>query len=203
LQAKIFRLYGTANAVSWNYSYDSLLGLDLTSVTDPLGRTTTYSYDSGHHLTRIQDALGHNTDMTYTAMGQLASVTRYHGTTPLTTTLTYADGDLAAIADPLGRSTQFQVDAAGRVVRIADPLGRITRNEYDGLGRLTAATDPEGNVVHYGYDANGNLTDFTDARINVTLWTYDVRNRPPAPDVRIVRCITHATLRTTRCMIPR
>jgi YD repeat-containing protein len=115
----------------------------------PLARAS--AYDSARHLTRVKDGLGHFTDMSYDGLGQVASVTRYKGGTPLKTSFVYAGGDLVSVIDPLSRSTKFLTDGVGRTLAVTDPLGRITRSEYDGLGRLSAATDAQGNTVRYGY----------------------------------------------------
>ena len=54
---------------------------------------------------------------TYDNRGRLASLTQGTGPDTRTTTLSYnTDGYLNAITDPLGRSTTFTYDAAGRLL---------------------------------------------------------------------------------------
>ncbi len=123
-----------------SYTYDTLG--DLTKVTTPpvsgypSGRSTTYLYTSGT-----------------TAGGYSGTVPPkglpYQETTPggaVTTTLYYADGDVAQVTDPDGQSTLYT---------------------YDGLGRkssrtVTSTTYPSGLLTSYTYDANGNLSTETD-----------------------------------------
>ena len=102
----------------------------------PSGRSTTYLYTSGT-----------------TAGGYSGAVPPkglpYQQTTPggaVTTTLYYADGDVA---------------------QVTDPDGQVTLYTYDGLGRkssqkVTSSTYPSGLVTSYTYDANGNLSTQTD-----------------------------------------
>jgi RHS repeat-associated protein len=48
--------------------------------------------------------------------------------------------------------------AIGRPTSVVDPLGRTTAFQYDSAGRLTRITYPEGNYVTIGYDSRGNET---------------------------------------------
>lgn len=89
--------------------------------------------------------------------------------------------------DMLGRTTQFQYDALGRMTSRIGPDGVVTRYEYDAGGRLMAVVenyilngpvDKETNVrTAFGYDNNGNQTTSTDARSNVTTQVYDSLDR--------------------------
>jgi len=173
---KVTRLYGTANATSWSYTYEPVYN-QLTSVTDPLGHTTTLSYDNQGNVAQIQDALGNKATFTYDALGRPLAATRYNGATALTTTFTYDGPDLIQIKDPLGRITILTPDPAGRVLSVRDPLGRLARFEYDALDRVKTVVDPQGNATRYAYDGNGNLLSFTDAQNHITQFAYDSRNR--------------------------
>jgi RHS repeat-associated protein len=166
-------LSGTANAVSWSYTYEPLYN-QIATITDPLNHTTTYEYDSLGNRIRATDPLNHVTQMAYTPAGQLAGIT---DALNHATTLSYAGGDLVSIADPLGRTVSFAVDAVGRVVSVTDPLGNRGAIAYDPLDRVVNRTNALGHQVAFGYDANSNLTSFTDARNSVTAFAYDVRDR--------------------------
>ena len=55
--------------------------------------------------------------------------------------MTYsAQGRLATVTDPLGRTTTFQYDAEGDLVAVIAPTGTLTYT-HDGMGRLTSVTD--------------------------------------------------------------
>jgi YD repeat-containing protein len=108
----------------------------------PSGRTTSYAY----------------TDGSTTAGGYSGAVPPkglpYQVTTPggaVTTTLYYADGDVAQVTDPDGQYTVYA---------------------YDGLGRKTSQTVysdaypyPNGLATTYTYDANGRLATQTDPAV--------------------------------------
>ncbi len=169
-------LAGTANAVTWNYTYTSDFD-ELASVSDPEGHVTAYGYDAHGNLITITDPNGNVVGYGYNSAGQVTSITKIVGGSPLTTTLNYVGGDLAGITDPMGRTTQFFTDELGRTIGTTDPLGNTTRITYDALDRVTQRMDPLGNTINYGYDPDGNLTSVKDARDNITSFTYDVMNR--------------------------
>lgn len=60
---------------------------------------------------------------------------------------------------------------------IAQRKSRITDYQYDAAGRLVKQTDAEGGVVEYRYDANGNRVLLQDPVGNITTWVYDALNR--------------------------
>ena len=62
---------------------------------------------------------------------------------------------LAQVTDPLGRSTSYAYDAAGRRVSVTDAAGNVTTAQSEALGRVVAAVDPLGNTTRFAYDADG------------------------------------------------
>jgi len=78
---------------------------------------------------------------TYDNRGRLTQVTEGEGEQARTTTLSYDDkGYLDKLTDAVGRYTQFQIDAVGRV---------------------TTQILPDARQINYRYDANGNVTSIT------------------------------------------
>ena len=75
----------------------------------------------------------------------------------------------------------FTYGATGQIDTITDPLGRITDYEYDAQGRLQSVTLAMGTVdeevMQYEYDAAGNPTAVIDANLNRTEFTFDDLNR--------------------------
>lgn len=173
---QVTRLYGTPDAVSWNYTYEPVFQ-QVQTVTDPLGHITSLSYDAQGNVTSLQDPLGNHVDMTYDGSGRRLTATLYDGTTPLTTTFGYDGSDLVSVRDPLNRLTELFPDAVGRVVNTKDPLGRFTRRDYDDLNRVIQTTDAQGHSESWTYDGNGNRLTFTDVKNQVTAFSYDPRNR--------------------------
>ncbi len=155
------------------YTYNSLG--ELTAETTPAvtgfssGRTTSYLY----------------TDGSTSAGGYSGAIPPkglpYQVTTPggaVTTTLYYANGDVAQVTDPDGLRTTYSYDGLGRVTSktvYSDtyPNGLTTTYAYNADGQVTSETDPPvtnrvTGAVHTAqittvYDADGNVTSQTVA----------------------------------------
>ena len=93
------------------------------------------------------------------------------------TQFSYFAGDLASIADPLGRTTIRYTDPAGRLVSGTDPAGETTKFSYNALNQLTSVTNPINRATSFAYDGNGNLLTVTDANTHATTYTYDPMDR--------------------------
>jgi len=134
----------------WNYTYDSHNGF-LTQKTDPLGKSTTYTYDANRNLTKETAPDGSFTSYTYDAAGNRLTMT-----------------------DALGNTTTYAYNSLGQVTGTTDPLGRTTTSTYDNKGRLTQSVDPVGAKTGYVYDTKGNLTGITNALNQTSIFTYDL-----------------------------
>jgi YD repeat-containing protein len=93
------------------------------------------------------------------------------------TTYGYTGGLLTSTTDPLGNTTSYVYDSAGRMVRSIDPLGNSTTNLYDNLGNLTQTINALGAATTFTYDAERNRTSVTDANGGTTRYSYDSMNR--------------------------
>ncbi|WP_041245337.1 phospholipase A2 [Geotalea uraniireducens] len=178
----------------WQYTYDTSAGT-LTSKTDPLGNTTsftydsrkkmltktepvigttTYSYDANDYMTSLTDPLSNTTSYTYNSRGQVLTVSGPAGTT----TNTYdANGNLLTVTDPARATTTYEYDPKGNVTKITDAKGKATTFVYDASGMLTSTTDQTGATTTYTHDANGSMATSTDTTGKVTTFTYDGMNR--------------------------
>jgi RHS repeat-associated protein len=93
-------------------------------------------------------------------------------------TLTYQNGLLAQITDPVGRQLGISYDASSRITQVQDPIGRILTYQYDAGGNLAAFVDAAGSTTSYTYDANHQLLTATDPKGNVFVSnTYDSTKR--------------------------
>lgn len=166
------RLAGTAAAVLDTLSYEPSYGR-VASITNPLGKSVSFSYDDANQAMTLTDALGHHSTV-QTQGGLPAAVTDGLGNL---TTISYLDGLPVSTTDPLGRSSTSYYDAAGRLVKSTDPLGNRTSHSYDILGQLLTTTDPLGNVDRFSYDVGGNLLTATDPLGHVSRYGYDTFGR--------------------------
>jgi len=160
----------------------------VTKLTDPLGRMTTFGYDALGNLTSITNALNQTTTFSYDGFGQLTSTTDALGHTRR---LEYdTQGNVTAQVDALNNRVTLEYDGMGRLTAVVDPLGRRMSQSYDELGRLTTVTDPAGAITTFTYDANSNRTGVKDPLGNQWAYAYDAKNRLTSqtdPIKRVVR----------------
>ena len=155
------------------------------SVTDQLGRITTFTYDAHGNKTVVEDSLSNLTTYTYssTQPGMLIAQTapasgssytlvsyQYDSQDRLTTT-TNADNDVTVDA----------YDNAGQVTSVTDPLGTVTTYSYDQMNRETGMTSAAGTalagVSTFAFDAAGNEVTSTNPADETTTTTYDAMDR--------------------------
>jgi RHS repeat-associated protein len=176
---------------SVHYGYTSGL---LTTVTDPAGGKTIYSYDSADRLTSIVDPNGHTrVSNVYGAGGRVTAQTDALGHTstfawnPATSTSTmtdarggtwqdiYSNNVLAARIDPLGDKTTYTYDGDLNLTSVTDANGNTTSYTYDIAGNEISQTDPAplSYAKTWTYDALNDLTKFVDGRGHATTYGYD------------------------------
>ena len=149
--------------------------VDITSVTDPLGAVTSWTYDEHGDPVTTTDALGAVTTVTRDILGQVLSVTSPLGAA---TTLTRdARGLVTALMDPLGRTTTSAYDAVGHLVSATDPAGATTSLETDLAGRPSVLRLADGTSQGAGRDGVGGLVSQTDGLGGVTTMTTDAQGR--------------------------
>jgi len=161
-------LSGTADAATTTFTYTSDFN-QIASIKDPLNHTTTFSYTNGC-LTSITNPLGKSTTRVCNAYGQPTSVSDAlgHGTQ-----YGYIGYDLRTVTDALGHATTITVDGLGRTIAVADPLGNVKQVAYDVNDRVSQATDPRGKVISYGYDNDGNTLSVTMPGSRVIGYAWD------------------------------
>lgn len=191
---------GTPEAATWTYAYDQNT-FGITSATDPLGHTTTATYDSTGNKLTSTDPANHQQSWTYNALNDVTSATDAAGTcttytydaagnqltksTPLTgtsqaatTTFAHTDtahpGDVTAITDPDGHTTTLTHTSNGDLESSTDPIGNRTSYTYDTIGRRLTVLSPRGNTTTYSYDRVGRVTSVTDPLNNSITYSYDV-----------------------------
>lgn len=161
-----------------SYTYD--INGNLLTETDPLGAVTTYTYDGLNNPLTITDALSNVTTMTYDSLGNLTSVQTPEGRK---TTWTHnPDGSIATITKPRGNesgatpsafTTAYGYATNGDLQTITSPKNEITTFTTDALSRVIETQDAKGNVTSYTYDPSGAMLTVEDDLGNTSTFTYD------------------------------
>jgi RHS repeat-associated protein len=158
-------------------AYDSLG--QLTTSTDPLGKTTSYVYDQLGQVAKVTAPNLGVTTYTYDLLGDRLSTTDPTGAvstatydylgrtltstavvrqaaTNYTTTYTYGTGGwLSSARSPAGVTTSTTYNAAGEPLTVTDGAGNVTRHSYDGAGRPIKTTLPDNTYSTVTYDLAG------------------------------------------------
>ena len=145
----------------------------------PAGRKLTTTIDSaGRLLTKQWPGLFPIT-YSYDVSGHLVAISRGSTTAPRIVQLTYdGNGFLAGIVDPLGRTLNYTLDAAGQVTKQTLPDGRAISFSYNANGNTTGIKPP-GRPWHFFAYSNVDLPTVYTAPLvgaapNKTTYTYNL-----------------------------
>ena len=148
-----------------SYTYDATTQLAL-SYTDPLGNAVSYSYDSQQNPTQTTLPGPITTSATFDSSNNELSSTDGRGYTSSYTYDTHGNPTLVTL--PGGNTIGMAYNSAGQLTSVTDEAAKTTGYGYDSAGNLTSATTPLGNKTSYGYDSTGRPTSIVDPRGNVT-----------------------------------
>ena len=141
----------------------------MTSVTDALGRTTSFVYNNNDFLTSETNALNRTTQYSYDANDNLTTITNAKGGV---TTMSYDNAtDWLTSVSFAGATKQYTYNKDGSLSTFTKPDGTTLTYEYDELGRVTSD-----GVNSYGYDSKLRLSSISGGGKTLTL-TYDGFNR--------------------------
>ncbi|BAY73413.1 hypothetical protein NIES23_62410 (plasmid) [Trichormus variabilis NIES-23] len=133
------------------YTYDSKFN-QVTSMTDELGHQTLYQIDPNNgNLLSLNQVIG-----------------EVGGDDDIITRFTYTNkGLIDLITDPLGRITDSDYDAHGRLISIIYAKGTTDEGkrlfEYDAAGNQTAIINENGSRTQLAYDAQNRLVKIIEA----------------------------------------
>ena len=129
----------------------------ITQVTDPAGRTVSYSYTAQGDLDSITNPLGQ------VARNQYATVPA---------ALAHL---MTSYTDPSGaQQLRNEYDASGKLIAQYDALGnKVDLSQRDLASNTQKVTDRNGNTTTYTFDDAGNITQVVDALGGVTKSTFD------------------------------
>jgi RHS repeat-associated protein len=176
---------GTNQSTSYAYGDSNHPG-DVTSITDPNGKTWSYGYDqygdlnkvtdptSGANVTRsCFDTVGNRTE-TITPKGSAAGVTCSTSNPSYTSLYTYnAFGQPLTSTDANGHQAVNTYDADRNLASAKDANNNQTTYTYDLVSELTQITRPDTSTLKNDYWPDGTLKSQTDGANATTNYTYD------------------------------
>ncbi|MDX8430635.1 MAG: RHS repeat-associated core domain-containing protein [Candidatus Algichlamydia australiensis] len=174
---------------------------NLTQETNPLGETTSYTYNTlDQCITKSEPAKNLTTQHSYDQEGNLLTTTEIGAPNIFHTTQhTYNPlSQRITTTDPYGLTTQYQYDAHGNLtlesneiattkttydsqnnpIEIIDPRGNRTTHHYNVRNQITQTTYPDQTTETFTYDPAGNLIKHVDKCSRQIYTTYDYANRP-------------------------
>jgi len=191
---------GTPQEEAYTFNRDLSTNL-LSSMTDPLGRVTSFTYDGLGNLSSVTQLSGTSGAVTTSFTYQQAFMPGlFSQLTKITDPLSHAtlfgydsSGDLTSLTDPLNDQWTFTYNSQGQpvsatdpllhptsfayntgdLISVTDPLLRTTYLGRDGAGRLVGLQDPAGAVTVYQYDPLDQLLTTTDPLGSITSFFYD------------------------------
>ncbi len=165
-----------------------------TSITNSDGGVVNLTY-SGGVITQVTDPLGNTVDYTYSADGDLETVTDRDGNV---TTFVYSDwhphlvetvigpdgltydhnvydedGRLIQQCNIDGECVEYEHDLTAQTESVTDRGGYEVVTQYDSEGQISSVTDPQGNTWSWTHDGDGNVTSQTDAEGNLVEYGYN------------------------------
>ncbi|WP_432199761.1 polymorphic toxin-type HINT domain-containing protein [Erythrobacter sp. W53] len=162
------RGHGTAERADTRYFYDGLG--NVTTVQDPNGKNTTFTYDETGRVLTETNSEGGVTSYEYNSFGEVVKTT-----------------------DPRGNSTYNYYDNQGRLIRTRDAENYVTKTTYNIFGEIaevrryynkannaasttsiaTVTAHAKDALTKFQYDKRGLVTKSTDAEGHFETYTYD------------------------------
>ena len=162
----------TARFSSDEYSAQTPGRDEVTSVTDRIGDTTSFTYhNETGKLASITNAKGNTITYTFTAQEQ----TFTNPTNSETQSFTFYN--LTGITNPDGTNEQFTYDTKGNMTQRVDRAGKAWSYTYNSKGQVLTATNPTGGVITNTYNTDGTLASSKDSETGTTTYSYDTYKR--------------------------
>ena len=118
------------------YTYDQ--SVRPLTMTDSLGRVTSYAYDTHDRISAILVPDNGLIQYNYDALGRLTQVVDPRNNA--TTYVYNGFGNLTSLANPDTGTATYTYDSAGRRTGMSTPDGRVTSYQYDAMSRPTLET---------------------------------------------------------------
>ena len=166
---------GSGRAVSYGYATNANGQLDLTSVTDPEGKTSTFGYDTNHQMTVNSNALNQLVvSNIYDAFGRVT--TQYTQGDTNKTWQVFWTGFQTVVVDPQGGQQLYLFDDKSRQIGMQDALGNLTQTVYDGQDHVVTTISPMNETNTFIYDGDHNVLLLVDQLGFTNQFVYDSQN---------------------------
>lgn len=184
LASRLQQVSGTAANGSYSFAYDNVGRLTQTNTTYSFlaggSRSVKYGYDAGSNRTSLTDPQGVATAYSYNSLNQLSSMKIAHDTFGFDYD---ALGRRTDLAHQNGVKTTYAYDAASRLLSVLHNYGKTTLDgatyTYDAAGNRLSKRDARTGVTsNYGYDSIYQLTGVSLGAASTESYSYDpVGNR--------------------------
>ncbi|MHB8125898.1 MAG: RHS repeat-associated core domain-containing protein [Desulfitobacteriaceae bacterium] len=163
---------GPSNNILSSFAYTYYDNSQIHNVTDSNGLTA-YEYDGQNRLTKITDPVGNTTAYTFDSVGNRISLVNTVGGVTSTTSYTYdtLTNQLTSVTNPDGSTVSYTYDTKGNTLRKVDSTG-TTGYAYNSNNQLTQVTKPNGDVIQFTYDGD-NRRISKNVNGVVTKYQYD------------------------------
>ena len=157
-----------------SFTYDSTGFRNTHSITAEGNRTTTFSYDAYGRVSTTTNPMSQQVVSGYDLINRPASITLPSG---IVTSVMYADSlRRTTVIDAKGQQYQTFVNALGWVTEKIDPRGGHQVTEYDTYGNMADFINRRGQTVRMTYDSLGRI--LTRVFLNdTTRFAYDTAGR--------------------------
>ncbi len=178
------------NGITTSYSYE---GPNLASYVDGNGNTWKFSYNGMNLLTSMTNPLGYTSTLSYDNIGN--KISEIAGDGGVTKYKVDKTGNILSVTDPVGNETAFSYDAMHNItegimangssirydydknynlIKEVDVEGNVIDTKYDSMGRVISQTSEDAGTITYEYDSAGNLISTTDGEGNKSVSEYDI-----------------------------
>src|SRR5260221_7309717 len=145
---------------------------DLTSFTDPEGKTSSYTYDANHQIIATIDAQSRLViSNLYDSQGHVT--TQYTQGDTNKTWRVYWSGWQTTQIDPAGSQQDYFYDDQNRLIGTLDALGNLTQSFYDGQNHIVQTVSPLNETNQFNYDGNHNVIYAIDPLGFTNTFVYD------------------------------
>jgi len=171
-----------AGVVTQYLDYDAALRPQ--TITNALGKATTYTYDNLGRVHSMADPYQNLTQVDYDQFDNAVKITYPDhpagatGTAARIALIAYNNYGLRSDESGAGRyQIHYDYDLAGNLTAITDANQSVTRWDYDAQNRMVKKTYADGKWFGYSYYGTGKVSARTDGKGALTSYTYNAEGQ--------------------------